>query len=175
MEMQSPAIPQSVFMQLIFGKQVTYSLAAVARLGVADHMDITPVPVEKLATKVGAHAPSLFRVMRLLASVGVFNEVQNRHFELTPVGALLQTNAQNSLRYLAMLFGDEWTTRAYEHFADCLRTGTDGVTKAYGRQPFDFLAERPDQAETFQRAMTSFSAVAAQAILEAYDFPASDG
>jgi hypothetical protein len=45
-------------MQLIFGKQVTYSLAAVAGPGVADHMDTTPVPVEKLATKVGAYAPS---------------------------------------------------------------------------------------------------------------------
>jgi DNA-binding IclR family transcriptional regulator len=74
-------------MQLIFGKQITYSLAGVARLGVADHMDATPVPVEELAAKVGAHAPSLFRVMRLLASVGVFKETPARRFGLTPPSA----------------------------------------------------------------------------------------
>lgn len=165
-----PGAPQKAFMQLIFGKQITYSLASVARLGVADHMNATPVHLEELAARVGAHAPSLFRVMRLLASVGVFKETPAQQFSLTSVGELLKTNAQDSLRYLAMLFGDEWTTRAYEHFADCVRTGSDGVTKAYGKHAFDFLAERPDQAETFQRAMTSFSTAAAQAILDAYDF-----
>src|SRR6478672_8016841 len=59
-------------MRLIFGKQITYSLAAIARLGVADYMDTTPVHIKQLAARVGAHAPSLFRVMRLLAGVGVF-------------------------------------------------------------------------------------------------------
>jgi hypothetical protein len=169
-EKQSLGTPQAAFMQLIFGKQITYSLAGVARLGVADHMESTPVHVDKLAATVGAHAPSLFRVMRLLASVGVFKEGPAQQFALTPVGELLKTNAQGSLRYMAMLFGDEWTTRAYEHFADCLRTGSDGVTKAYGKHVFDLLAERPDQAETFQRAMTNSSAVSAKAILDAYDF-----
>ena len=44
-----------------------------------------------------------------------------------------------------MMFGDEWTTRAYEHFTSCLRTGQDGVSQAYGKDVFDLLAERPDQ------------------------------
>jgi hypothetical protein len=87
--------------------------------------------------------------MRMLASVGLFTEGPTQQFALTPIGALLKTNAQGSLRYMAMLFGDEWTTRAYEHFADCVRTGSDGVTKAYGKHAFDLLAERPDQAEIF--------------------------
>ena len=60
--------------------------------------------------------------------------------------------------------------RAYVHMADCLRTGGDGVTMAYGKPIFDLLAERPEQAETFQRAMSGGSAIAAQSILAAYDF-----
>lgn len=168
-EVQSPVAPQSALMQLLFGKQITYALAGVARLGVADQMNSAPISIDALAEKVGAHSPSLYRVMRMLAGVGVFKEGPERQFALTPVGVQLKTNAQGSLRYMAMLFGDEWTTRAYEHFVDCMRTGSDGVTKAYGKHAFDFLAERPDQAETFQRAMTN-SAVSAQAILEAYDF-----
>jgi hypothetical protein len=78
--------PPMAFMQLLFGKQLTYSLSGVARLGVADHMDKTARPIEELATKVGAHAPSLYRVMRLLASLGVFKEGPARYFALTPVG-----------------------------------------------------------------------------------------
>jgi hypothetical protein len=162
--------PQAMFLQLVFGKQLTYALSGVARLGVADHMNAGPSPVEELAGKVGAHAPSLYRVMRMLASMGVFNETPGRRFALTPVGELLKSDAPGSLRHLAMMFGDEWTTRAYENFTHCLRTGGDGVTKAFGKNAFDLLAERPDQAETFQRAMTDISADAADAVLAAFDF-----
>src|ERR1700694_2564956 len=107
--------------------------------------------------------------MRMLASVGVFREA-GRKFALTPVGELLRSDQKNSARYRAMLRGDEWTMRAYEHFVDCVRTGEDGVTKAYGKNMFQLLAERPDQADTFHRAMTDSSAISGKAILEAYDF-----
>jgi hypothetical protein len=157
-------------MQLLFGKQITYSLSGVARLGVADHMDGELRPVEEIAAKSGAHAPSLYRVMRMLASFGVFREGPPRQFALTPIGELLRTGAPNSMRNTAMMFGEEFSTRAYEHIAACLRTGTDGVSKAYGKHIWEVLAERPSQCETFQNAMTASTAIAADAIVEAYDF-----
>ena len=167
---QSAPPPPMAMMQLLFGKQLTYSLSGVARLGVADHMDGTAKPVDEIASKCGAHAPSLYRVMRMLAGFGVFKEGAPRHFALTPVGALLKTGAPGSLRYMAMMFGEEFSTRAYEHIAACLRTGGDGVSEAYGKQIWEVLAERPGQCETFQRAMTNSTSVAADAIVEAYDF-----
>ena len=167
---QSPLPPPMAMMQLLFGKQLTYSLSGVARLGVADHMDGTARPVEEIAAKCGAHAPSLYRVMRMLACFGVFKEGPSRHFALTPVGELLKTSVPGSLRYMAMMFGEEFSTRAYEHIAECLRTGGDGVSEAYGKQIWEVLAERPGQCETFQRAMTNSTSVSAQAIVEAYDF-----
>jgi hypothetical protein len=167
---QPPIPPQRVIGQLLFGKQLTASLSALARLGVADHMGEGAIPVEELATKVGAHAPSLYRVMRMLASVGVFSEEPGGKFALTPVGETLQTEAQGSMRAMAMMLGDEWSMHAYTRMADCIRTGVDGVTMAYGKPIFDLLAERPEQCETFQRAMTGGSAIAAQSILASYDF-----
>jgi hypothetical protein len=130
-------------MQLLFGKQITYSLAAVARLGVADHMRDDFTSVVEIAKKVAAHPAALFRVMRMLAGVGVFEEAPGQRFALAPVGELLKSDAPSSLRYPAMFFGDEWSTRAYQYIADCVRTGIDGVTQAYGKHAFDFLAERP--------------------------------
>lgn len=164
------ANPQILMTQLLFGKQLTYCLSGVARLGVADHMKATPMAVEEIAAKTGAHAPSLYRVMRALAGVGVFREEPGRRFALTPAGELLKSDAPGSLRPFAMMFGDQWTTRAYEHFADCLRTGQDGVSQAYGKHVFDLLAERPEQLATFQAAMTSGSTMAGKAITAAYDF-----
>jgi hypothetical protein len=102
--------------------------------------------------------------------MGVFREEPGKRFALTQAGELLKSNAPGSLRYFAMMFGDEWTTRAYEHFTDCLRTGQDGVSQAYGKHVFDLLAERPDQLDTFQAAMTSSSTMAGKAVTDAYDF-----
>jgi hypothetical protein len=167
---KEPPPPTAVLMQLLFGKQITYSLAAVARLGVADHMSNEFVRVDEIAKKVAVHPAALFRVMRMLAGVGVFEEAPGQRFALTPVGELLKSDAPSSLRYPAMFFGDEWSTRAYQYIVDCVRTGIDGVTQAYGKHAFDFLAEHPDQAETFHRAMSSFSAIDSESILEAYDF-----
>jgi len=169
-EQASKQEAQLLLGQLLFGKQVTYGLSGVARLGIADHMSATPMAVEEIAAKTGAHAPSLYRVMRMLASMGVFKEAPGKRFALTHAGALLKSDAPGTMRYFAMMFGDEWTTRAYEHFTDCLRTDQDGVSTAYGQQVFDVLAERPEQLETFQGAMTSSSFMAGKAITNAYDF-----
>ncbi|MFL6350956.1 MAG: methyltransferase [Bryobacteraceae bacterium] len=160
----------AALLQLLFGKHITYSLSAVARLGVPDHMSGAPVPVDELATKTGAHSPSLYRVMRTLASVGVFQEFPGKRFSLTPVGQLLQTDAPGSLRYLAIQLGDRWSVRAWEHFTDTIRTGEDSVTKAFGKNVFQLFAEEPEQAETFNRSMTNLSAAMLEPIVNAYDF-----
>ena len=85
----SPAVapatppPDAVLIQLIFGKMTFFSLAAVARLGIADHLSETPRDIEDIARDTATHAPSLYRVLRLLASVGVFTPALER--QLTPV------------------------------------------------------------------------------------------
>ena len=161
---------RAVMLQLMAGNQIAFSLAGVARLGVADHMSEGPVAVEVLAREVDAQPDALFRVMRLLASVGVFEQFPGRQFALTAVGKHLKTDVPGSVRHLAAFSGDEWSVRAYEQFLHCLRTGKDGVSKAYGKHAFDLLAERPDQAENFHQATTANSSLEACAILDAYDF-----
>jgi hypothetical protein len=86
--------------------------------------------------------------MRMLASPGVFEEGPARHFALTPAGELFKTDTPGSLRYMAMMFSEEFSTRAYQYVAECLRTGGDGVTQAFGQKIWEVLAERPEQCET---------------------------
>lgn len=168
----SAAPPFANMMSLLFGKHITYALSAVARLGVADYMNERPVSIERLAAQSGAHAPTLYRVMRTLASVGVFNESEDKKFSLTPEGRLLKAGAPESLRSFAIQMGDEWSTRPWEHFSATVRSGEDGVTKAYGKNVFEVLGEMPEEAATFNQSMTAFSAIVGEAILEAYDFSA---
>ncbi len=168
-----PAItpsPLEQIFQLMVGKHISYSLSAVATLGVADHMSATPKPIDELAFAVGAQPDFLYRVMRMLASLGVFTETSGKSFALTSVGECLQTNAPLSIRYLAMAWGDSWSTRAFERFTDAIRTGIDATTLAFGKNTFELFADIPEQAETFHRAMTSLSAFGAEAVIAAYDF-----
>jgi hypothetical protein len=165
-----PDPPPAILMRLLFGKQTTASLAAVAKLGIADRMGQEPVHVDELAAEAGAHSPSLYRVMRLLAALGVFREEEGHKFALTPVGELLKTDNPGSMRYTAMMLGDDWAIKAYAHMADCIRTGGDGLTMAFGKNVFDYFAEHPAQAETFHKAMTNGSTGAGRSVVAAYDF-----
>lgn len=165
----APSPLEQIF-QLLVGKHITYSLTAVAKLGVADHMSGTPKHVAELAQIVGAQPDFLYRVMRLLASLGVFVEGPGKSFALTPVGECLRTESPASVRYLAMAWGDSWSTRAFERFTDTVRSGIDATTLAFGKHTFELFADIPDQAETFHRAMSSLSGFAAAAVTDAYDF-----
>jgi hypothetical protein len=162
--------PEAVIMNLLFGKMNYFSLAAIARLGIADHMSEAPTDVEQIALSSGTQAPFLYRVLRLLSSVGVFTEGPPRHFALSPAGRLMQSGNPHSMRDMAIMFADPWKLQSYARMDDCLRTGKDGVSLAFGKHAFDLFPQIPDQAANFHRAMTSFSRVAADAILEVADF-----
>ncbi len=162
--------PQAAMLQLLFGKHITYSLSAVARLRVADHMASTPVAVEALAEEIGAQPQALYRVMRLLAAAGVFEEIPGRCFRLTPLGELLKTDALGSLHAFAVQMGDAWSTRSWEHFTETIKAGSDCVTRAFGKNIFELFAEEPEQAENFHRSMSGLSAAMTDPILNAYDF-----
>ena len=162
--------PDAQLLNLMFGQTVFSCLGALAQLGVADHMSAAePIDVATLAARSGAHEPSLYRALRALASLGVFTQ-EGRRFQLTEVGALLRKDHPRSLHALNATWFDEWRHRAYEHFADTLRTGTNGVQLAYGKNAWDHFNDVPEQGHLFNEAMTGFSRASGAAILDAYDF-----
>src|SRR5688572_14226145 len=88
--------------RLIVGYRLSLALHVAAKLGLADLLEDGPRSVEELAHAAGAHPPSLYRVLRLLASEGVFAETDPRRFELTPLAAPLRRDAPDSLRARAI-------------------------------------------------------------------------
>src|SRR5262245_36276673 len=87
----SQTLAQTALLELLFGRCVTMALSVVAKLRIPDLLADGPRSVDDLATKTGAHAPSLYRVIRALSSSGVFTEQADGRFALTPTGEYLRT------------------------------------------------------------------------------------
>src|SRR5712692_3551944 len=98
--------PPVTLLQMMTSYWVSQAIFVAAKLGIADVLADGPVSAEALAAATASHAPSLYRLLRALASVGAFTETTPRHFALTPLAALLQTATPDSLRALAIIYAD---------------------------------------------------------------------
>lgn len=166
------AEPEAELLRMIFGKNVSMALAIVARLRIADSLGEGPKTVDDLAAETGTHSPSLRRVLRTLASVGVFAEWTDGVFALTPMSAYLQTGVKGSLRGLADALGSDWCWRSWGHASEAVRTGCAAFDAVFGEPVFDYLAKHPDDSAVFSEAMSGFTSNVAPAVASAYDFSA---
>ena len=88
---------------MIQGLHISRAVYVAAKLGISDLLADGPRPAAELAQLTKAHAPSLYRVLRLLAALNVLREQPSGHFALTPLGERLRTGVPGSLRYWALL------------------------------------------------------------------------
>jgi hypothetical protein len=161
--------PVVVLDRLIVGHWVAQAIAVVAELGVADRLADGPRSVEDLAAELGADAGALHRVLRALASEGVFTEVEPRRFGLTPIARLLRSDVPGSLRAVARLTNDlDWS--AWRRLDHSVRTGQPAFPVVHGTEPFAYLAAHPEAGATFDEAMTGLTAKNAAPVVDAYDF-----
>ncbi len=89
--------PQAQLMKFIVGKWISKPIYVAAELGIADMLAEGSKSVEELAQESQSHAPSLYRMMRALASVGIFCETESKRFELTPMAECLKNGAMRSV------------------------------------------------------------------------------
>lgn len=170
MSESAPPPPEAVVTQMIFGKWVAMALSVAARLRVADALAAGPLSPADLAARTGTHAPSLYRVLRALASVGVFAEDADGRFRQTPLSEVLRSDAPGSMRAVADYCGADWSWRPWGRLLDSVRTGATAFDAVFGQQAFEYLAEHPDESAVFNEGMTGFSMQESPAVAEAYDF-----
>lgn len=164
------ASPQTDLMKILNGAMIAGAVSALARLGVADHLDSGAQSAAELAFKIGAQPEPLYRLMRATASVGVLLEGPDGKFSQTPISALLRSSGSPSLRGWAMMSSQEWHMRGWEHLEYCVRTGKQALDKIYGKQAFELFADRPEAAAIFNQAMTDLSTLDSPAVAEADAF-----
>jgi hypothetical protein len=166
-------LPGIALYQMAIGHYVSRALALAAKLGLADLLAGGPRGHRDLAKAVEADAPSLRRVMRLLASVGVFEEQEDGRFALSSLGDLLRSDVPGSMRAMVLLFAGVAIQDGWKELEYCVRTGEPAFRKASPHaDPFAQLAQDPEAAANFDRAMATFAPQTAAAVAAAYDFSA---
>jgi hypothetical protein len=146
------------------------AISCLAQLGVPDLVESGPKSAKELAQALGVKAEPLYRLLRATASIGVLSEGADGRFSETPLSAVLRSNAQPSLRGLAIMSGREWHGRGWSHLADSVRTGRPVPELLGGKPFFDWIAEDEEEARIFDAAMTSLSMLHAPRVVGNYSF-----
>jgi O-methyltransferase/methyltransferase family protein len=172
----SVAVPsiaaQMQLIQMATAYRVSQAVYAASALRLGDHLAAGPKAASELAGAIKAHAPSLHRLMRTLASLGVLTERSDHRFALTPLGEALKSDAPESARAAVLTLAGPAFWRAWEHFLYSVQTGKTGWQKAWGLPLFDYFAQHPDQASLLSETMVAFHGNEAPAVANAYDFSA---
>ena len=162
--------PTAQLLGLAAGFGICQAAIAAVRLGVADELGDGAKPAAAIARAVGADPQSLYRLMRALASVGVFAENEQGAFRNTPASAKLMMGAAGSLRGFFMLVGSQEFRGAWGELTHSIKTGSAAFDHVFGAPLFDYLGKNPETARVFDEAMADRSAAEIDALLAAYDF-----
>jgi len=160
--------PKNQMARMITGYWVSQMVYVAAKLGLADRLADGPKTAEELAHDTGTHASSLYRLLRALASVGVFSEDAESRFRLTPLAECVRGDVPGSQRAMALMMGEEHY-RCWGDLLESVRTGETAFDRLYGQPIFAYLGDHPEQAGVFDAAMTSIHGRETQAVLDAYD------
>jgi hypothetical protein len=166
----APERPAVTMLDLIVSYWVSCGVHVAAKLGLADQLSSGPRTVEELARAAGSHAPSLYRLLRMLASSGVFRERADGRFENTPLSETLRSDVVDSMRGFAVMMVDGYNLVAWSDLLVSVRTGTPAFRRVHGQEIFGYLAAHPEKAREFGESMTSLSRTENPAIVGAYDF-----
>ncbi len=154
-------------MQLIFGEFVSKALTVAAQLDIAELLSRGPLRVEQLASQAKVDSDALYRLLRALASVGVFQESEKRSFANSDLSNLLRNN---SMKELALFLCGPAMWTAWNDLEYSVRTGRSAFEKVHGSHPFAHMKSEPEFAAVFNAAMTGLSAQELGAIHAKYDF-----
>lgn len=162
----------SLFSEMIWllsGVPLGYMLQAVAELGIADELVDGPLSVEELAERTGSNADALYRVLRSVATKGVFTEVSHRTFDLTQLAQILRSDVPNSLRDAFRMHAQQCMRDTFADIGHSIRTGKSAFEHVNGAPLFEYFMKRPEVKDLFD----SFTGTAARRIqyaaIETYD------
>ncbi len=156
--------------QLGTGFIFTAALQPIVRLRIPDLLANGPLPVSELAAQASVNADALYRVLRLLSTVDVVQELPGRTFAPTPVSELLRSDVPGSMRDMVLWMGNPFHFKVWGELGYSVATGKPAVERVYGKPGFETIFGDPEVASDFNNGMSALSRMIAPALLEAYDF-----
>jgi len=156
-------------LQIISGFWISRAVYVIARLGIPDLLKAGPKTADELANATKMHAPSLYRLLRALASVGVVS-AQGERFGLTPLSETLVTDAPGSLRWFAVSELGQEHYPAWGNLMQSVKTGEIAFDHFFGVDIWTYFQRNPEDAAVFNDSMSSVTAAANEEIMTRYDF-----
>lgn len=155
---------------LMSGFRVSQAIYVVVKLGIPDLLVGGPSGSDTLAQATDTHEDALYRVLRFLAGVGIFDEVAPRQFGLTQLGSSLRADVPGSMRPTVLMNLEHYKWESWGHLLHSVQTGGTAFHHIHGMENFAYLDQHPEAESIFQQAMTSNTAWSGAAITRAYDF-----
>ncbi len=148
---------------------VSKSLGVVCELDIAEIIGSGTKHIDEIAKESSVDPASLYRLLRALASEGVFKEVQDHVFSNTKKSASL-IPGEGSMKYMIQhqLNTDNWAV--VNELKYSVTTGKSAVQKLFGEGIFEHIGKDPEKNALYNKAMINTSDLTGQAILGAYNF-----
>jgi hypothetical protein len=170
-DLESPLVlapdNQTVMSRMIRAYRQARCVGVAVELGLADQLSDEPRTVADLSAEVGAHAPSLRRLLRTLVAMGVVTEDGSGRYSITPLGQELK---RDRLGPMAQFFNSEHHLQSWLHLDHSIKTGGRAFDFVYGMRNWDYYATHPAEAAIFDAAMSSITGPVSAAVAAAYDF-----
>jgi hypothetical protein len=161
--------PTVALAQMARSYEVSQALYVATKLGIADLLADGPRGVEELAQASSSHAPSLYRLLRALASLGVFAQEDDGRLRLTPLGELLRADVPDSMRAVVLNLGG-FGYRIWGDLLWSVQTGGNAFEHVFGMQSWQYRAQHPEEEALFNASMAERARQRRTALLAAYDF-----
>jgi hypothetical protein len=169
-EVSPEAAAAQQIIQLATGYIASTATYLAVKLRIADRLAASPKTAADLAKEASVNEDALYRVMRTLTSLGVFEETTPRTFANNLPSSMLRSEVQGSMYDMALWMSDPFHFQVYADALYSVETGKPAVEKTFGMPIFEYFPKNPQESEIFNNAMTMFSGMVIPAVLEAYDF-----
>jgi SAM-dependent methyltransferase len=151
---------------LITGYWASQLIFVAAKLNLADVLATGPMKAEAIAKEVGAHGPSLYRILRTLAGIGIFAEDSKGRFKLTPMAQFLRSDHPTSLLDYVLMIVDDYNWQAWGDLMHTAKTGETAFEHVFKMPGFEYLAQHPHKERAFSAAMASVTRTHNRAIVK---------
>lgn len=161
--------PEHKLYEMLAGSWVAQAIYAVTKLGIPDLLKNGSKSSEELAKEVNVKSHNLYRLLRVLSGLAIFEEKSHNNFSLTQLSGLLRSDVKNTMRPWVLLCGDDHY-KVWGNFLESVKTGESAFIRTHGMNSFEYYSKNPEIGSVFNQAMTSFSIMINEEIVKSYNF-----
>jgi len=155
------------------GFWIAKAISVACELNLAEIIDKEEKTVEEIAKQSNTDASALYRLMRALASEGVFKETKPKTFKNNKFSNALIEGPGN-FKNMIMQQLNETNWEIINGLKYSVTSGTNAAQKILGSNIFTHLENTPEKNELYNNAMSETSLLSSAAIVSAYNFKGGD-